>query len=276
MTKMGLTKLSIFLWCTSLLISCGGGGSDGDTKSGCDALHAKIYGGETCDQNAQTPVVAVFPIASDGEKYAPAGICTGTLVTVDDIVTSGHCIMEPLQLYGNAIVAFVVAVGGYDGEVIPVSKIAVHPYYDSQTGSAYDIAMMTLARVPNPAIGPLPVIKSRITGAGDLATDFVYGTDSHGEIGVLRAVDVLIENVSAGNLTATLGNSDGSICQGDSGGPLIVKTESGNALGGVNSWGSSTAGQCASGGADIFGFTNIQNPTILEFMTSYAPDITVW
>src|SRR5690606_1550914 len=81
-----------------ILSGCGGGGgSSGSSSSGCGSLNARIFGGEVCNQAARSPVVVIVPIASDGERFLPGGFCSGALVTVNDILTSAHCFVDPIQ-----------------------------------------------------------------------------------------------------------------------------------------------------------------------------------
>ena len=259
-----------------LLVSCGGGGSDSSGGGGsCSLLNAKVFNGDTCDQTAKTPVVALFPVGDDGTQLFIAGVCTGTLVTLDDIVTSAHCFADPIQELGRTIVGFVAVVGGEDGEAIAITNYALHPLYDGRAASPYDVAVATLRQVPSPAIGPLPIAQSEATLVGDTLTTFGYGTSNKGEIGILKAADIEIEATEGGNLFGTLATSGASICQGDSGGPAIKRIGGVASLAGVNSIGSADIEECAASGAEFFGFVDIQNASILDFISNYAPDIAV-
>src|SRR5690606_5732996 len=103
-------------------------------------------------QAARSPVVAIVPIASDGERFLPGGFCSGALVTVNDILTSAHCFVDPIQRgeeLGRRVVAFVAIVGGSGGEALPIVKAAIHPSYDGQVTSRFDVAMATISKVPS-------------------------------------------------------------------------------------------------------------------------------
>lgn len=259
-----------------LLSSCSGGGGSSEGGGGCGALGAKVFGGETCDQNARSPVIALFPIAADGEQIVIAGICTGTLVTVDDILTSAHCFTEPLAQFGSQILGFVVLAGGADGEALFVTNAAVHPFYDGQAGSPFDVAMATLEKVPSPAIGPVPVLVSQASKSGQKASTFGYGTSNEGEVGVLKSAELTIAGFQGGNIFVDTADSGGaSICQGDSGGPLVQVINGVASIIGVNSFGDVSQSQCAATGGNFSGFVDIQNELILDFISTYAPDVAV-
>src|SRR5690606_20875159 len=131
----------------ALLTACGGGGGGG--SSACSALNAKVFNGDTCNQQARSPVVAIFAAINDGQQAFAANICTGTFITLTKILTSAHCFEGPR----DRIVGYVVRIGGNE-EAIPVARVNIHPGYRGQVGSPFDIAVATLANSPNPPIGP--------------------------------------------------------------------------------------------------------------------------
>lgn len=256
-----------------LLVGCGGGGGSDSSAGGCSVLNARIFGGESCNQFARSPVVAILPVAQSGELVSLLGICSGALVTVDDLLTSAHCFTEPFlaaQANGIELVGFVVVVGGLDGEVLPIVNLALHPFYDGTIGSRYDVAMATLGAVPQPAIGPLPLLLSELTGPGSRITAFGYGTNDRGELGELRSADFEVTELAPGNLIV-VGDGNSSICRGDSGGPAVYVNADGVAtLAGVNSFG---VGDCVSVASAAFGFVDLQFSEVIDFIVGYAPDV---
>lgn len=262
----------LYLSILGCLISCGGGG---DSSNACGSLNARVYGGESCDQSARSPVVLLQALGSDGRVY---GSCTAGLVTLDDYVTSAHCLLTPYvaaQKFGVSIVAMVASVGGTQGEVIYSSNFKMHPLYNGAAGSRYDIAMGTLSKVPNPPIGPLPVLISEPTIPGSKITAFGYGTNNDGQVGELKAADFKISTLENGNLVVR-GDGKSSICPGDSGGPAIYISSQGiSTIAGVNSFGNpdESGNICVSNAAKDFGFVDLQYPDIIEFLVTYAPDI---
>lgn len=253
-----------------MMQGCGGGGGGSDIGgNACGALNAKVFNGETCNQNARTPVIALYPVAESGGQLIEAGICTATLVTVDDFLTSAHCFVTPIRENPD-LVGFVAKVGN---EVITVVDLAIHPNYNGQPGSSYDVAMGTLQRLPNPAIGPVPLLVSQLTVVGQEASAFGYGTNNQGEVGTLKSAEFKIDGFELGNIIATQTSAGASICQGDSGGPLIQIVDGVSSLVGVNSFVFVRAEQCAASGSPISGFVDTQNSLILDFIAEYAPDV---
>lgn len=269
--KKIIAKLSICL-CILSLIACGGGS---DNSGSCNLLNARIFGGETCNQDARSPVVLLRPVTIDGEVIESAGTCTATLVTVDDILTSAHCFTGPLS---NAIrdkkkIAFLALVGGSKGEQIPIVEVAIHPNYDGNPGSRFDVAMATISKVPNPPIGPMPILVSEITLGGSNITAFGYGTNNFGETDELKSADFTITSLSEGNLIV-VGNGEESICPGDSGGAAVYRTTQGvAAIAGVNSFG--VGNLCQETAFETFGFVDLQYGPIINFIGNYAPDIAL-
>ena len=253
----------------------GGGGSSSNACSPLNAKHSKVYGGDSCNQDARSPVVFLVAVARSGEQLFQFGSCTGALVTVDDLVTSAHCFTEPIKqarAAGVEIAGFAAVVGGQQGEVLVLVDAAIHPLYDGRAGSRFDIAMATLNKVPSPPISPLPILVSEITEPGSEINAFGYGTNKQGEVGELRASKFTVDALSNGNLLVT-GDGKSSICPGDSGGPAVYVTSRGVAtIAGVNSF---IVGQCASNAARGFGFVDLQYESILRFITAYAPDVAV-
>lgn len=269
------TRTALILVAIAFLGCGGGGGGNGSASSGCSVLDAKIFGGESCDQTSRSPVVLIVAVGQQNGQTFPLYSCTGALVTLDDVVTSAHCftIADSIaQQHGLTIVGFGAGVGGLDGEVRLFTRVALHPQYDGAAGSPFDIAMATLDRVPQPPIGPLPLLVSEPAGPGSRITAFGYGTNMQGEAGELRAADFTVTGLQSGNLIV-VGDGANSICPGDSGGPAIYRSRRGvAAIAGVNSF---TLSQCIQSAATGFGFVNIQSEAVIKFLTAYAPDIAV-
>ena len=269
-----------FILAVVFCISCtkggsGGGGSDGD-GGGCDALNARIFNGDTCSQASRSAVIAIVPLVSDGEQVGIAGICTGVLVTLDDFITSAHCFTDPARRLGDQLLGFGAVVGGTEnGEGIIITNVSIPAEFDGVAGSRFDFAMGTLESVPEPAIGPVPVLFSKPTEQGTAFSAFGYGTNNNGEVGVLKAAKFKVDSLQLGNLivAADEGGRGASICPGDSGGPAITVHEGVASLIGINSFG--TAGGCIDSATNVFGFVDIQDSNVVDFMTQYAPDITV-
>ena len=266
-------RMAVLSGLVLVLASCGGGGSSSGGNTACSLLNAKIYNGQICSQTAQTPVVALAVKMIDNSVQV---FCTGTLVTLDDILTSGHCLTQLMEA-SSEVADFRVIVGGHDGQALSVVNAAIHPFYDGSTGSRYDLAMLTLAQVPTPVIGPLPLLLSEITGPGSVITAFGYGTTQDGTKGELKAATFRVTNITDGNLVVTAENAgSASVCPGDSGGPAVYNSNGTATLAGVNSYIDTRNGACVSTAAQTFGFVDIQNSATLDFIALYAPDAAAW
>jgi len=250
--------------------ACGGGG--GSAGGPCSDLNVKIFGGEACNQSTRGAVVPFLPILSDGEQFAVTSLCTATFVTVDDIVTSAHCILDPFVQFEDLLAGFAIFIG--DEQPLIVTNLDIHPFYDGTRGSPFDIAMATLNEVPSPPVSPVPLLVSDLTTVGEEFSAFGFGTNQDGQIGELRAASLIISGFSGGNFGATLTESGASICPGDSGGPAIQVNNGVSSLIGVNSFGFLNA--CEGGvGNPLSGFVDIQRESILDFILGYAPDVAL-
>lgn len=264
--KYLIRKFTVFA--CMLLISCGGGGGVDSGGNACNAFGArrlpnaeKVFGGETCSQKTKTPVVAILT-SINGQRQ---GVCSGTLISVDDVLTSAHCISD------RRIDAVDVVITGPDGEVIPARRGVMHPYYNGLTGSPYDVAIVNLSRLPNPQVGPVPILLSSLTQAGQDFSTFGYGVNDKHAIGDLKSVELKIAGFDRlGNIIATLKDNNASVCSGDSGGPIIQVINGTPSLVGVNSF--IRAGGCVTNAADISGFLDVQYDDILDFIFHEVPD----
>ncbi len=284
-----MKPLQLLVVCATILtcsISCGGGGGGGGGSdlggNACGSLVAKtgsgneqIFNGESCNQSARTPVVAIYAVFDTAEGPDANFICTGALVTVDDLITSAHCFVTSAQQFGDSLLGFGVFVGGDLGQPLAISNLAIHPFYTGATGSPFDIAMATLSEVPSPPIGPLPVLLSQPSLPGQEFSVFGYGTNNFGQVGELKSAEFVIEAIDGGNLLSTFpGSRNVSICAGDSGGPAVQVVNGVTTLIGVNSFTVNPLGiACPTLPALISGFVDIQNAATLDFIANYAPDI---
>lgn len=257
-------RFLVRLWISLLALifcSCGGGGGD-DASSGnaCSDLNVRVFGGDQC-RFELSPVVPLYALSAAG---VPLGTCTGTMVTLDDILTAAHCI-GLTQLPGS------VGVFVYVNETLyPVVRGVNHPFYDGSVGSPYDVAMITFS---NPVqIGPVPLLLSDPIRVGEQIAVFGYGKNERPENSPedFRAAYMEVGAVNPFQFGATFNTTGTSVCQGDSGGPVTQTVDGVTSLVGVTSW---TFNGCAED--SVSGFINVQNPDIYNFITAYAPDVAV-
>lgn len=255
--KKLLTVLFVFL------TGCSGGGSGDSEDNPCSTLNIKLSGGEQCNVSRSPVIVlAAFDAAAN-----VIGICSATMVTIDDALTAAHC----SEL---GVVPGVVDVVAYvNQEIHSIVKAANHPLWDGQAGSPYDVAMITIDKPID--IGPVPLILSKPLAVGEQITVYGYGktTSDSALIGnvAFRAASMEISALTQQNLFST---SEVTVCPGDSGGPVIQEVNGVAGLVGVSSFILPLTGtECESG--NVGGFVNTQNSQIYEFIRAYSPDVAI-
>ena len=237
--------LTIIFVIASTIVSCGGGGS---SSSPCDDLGLRVFGGEQCKRGG--PVVGIVSFDSSGNEI---GYCSGTLITLDDVLTAGHCITSNASSYRVA-----TEDGLYD-----VVRGAVHPDYSP--GNVHDLAILTLDRPTE--IGPVPLGITLPLATGDRVTAFGLGNNEANEI-KLKAATLEIAHVEVDAFITTFDATQAAICQGDSGGPVTKNLNGTATLVGVTSV---TFLGCQEGSAS--GFVNVQSPRHYSFIKQYAADV---
>ena len=257
-------KKFLLLAMSTLLFSCGGGG-DGDGASGdaCGVLGLKVINGEQCDYSA-SPVVVIVIGDNAGN---PIGLCSGTMISTNKVLTAAHCIVDA----GGS--RFIVGSGSQSARV---SRAAYHPNYTpTSTVSPFDVAVMTLDRSLN--LPTVPLLLSRNIESGDRCTVFGYGDDENGqsfaELGFAALKSTFVEVVehSDGAIVSLFDETDSGACEGDSGGPLVGTKDSISGIVGVVQGG--TAEDCKKGSLEVF--TDLQTNTTLDFVIAEAPGAAV-
>jgi secreted trypsin-like serine protease len=211
--------------------------------------------------------VAVIPVISDGQQVRAAGVCTGTVVTSDDILTAAHCITNPLR---DGADGFVVVTGN---GVYPVTRYQVNPLYRG-TGSAFDTAMITVNQ--DMGISAVPINVSDLVAEGEEITVYGYGKNEEGQTfldlgqAAYKSGKMIVGAVAGGLFGASFDDTGAAICQGDSGGPVIQVINGKASIVGVTSL---TIGGCLEG--SVSGFVSMQIRGNVEFVRNYAGDIQI-
>lgn len=164
------------------------------------------------------------------------GLCTGTLVASNVVVTAAHCCEGTVKAVYNANNTFTPRISG---EYMDVTKAVRHPRYNSQTLTD-DVAFLILrnsitAVAPRPFAPPGAINRVqtvRVVGYGATTVDGQKGS------GTRRQVDVAVINpVGAAwpekaftygchpdlEFVAAKDRFGGDTCDGDSGGPAYVE-----------------------------------------------------
>ncbi|MBX3269622.1 MAG: trypsin-like serine protease [Sandaracinaceae bacterium] len=190
--------------------------------SPADGARAEIVGGAPDD--AHPAVVAVI----NWDRAAGGGLCTGTLIARDVVLTAKHCVWHR-DGSAHAETAFdrlEVRVGPHAVsdivETIGVVEVSSTPgaYTVARIREGDDLALLRLAR-PLDGVTPLAVATS-LPAAGARATIVGYGfiDATAPDVGRRHAGSTEVVEVGT-HLARTLGES--WTCQGDSGGPLLAE-----------------------------------------------------
>lgn len=180
-----------------------------------------IIGGSTVA--AQDAVVASTVALYDGE-----GLCTGSLVDVDLVVTAAHCISDqPTKLrviFGTNLKDKKTVVA-----TLPVTGAIVHPSWNQTMNNQIDtndIALVRFSGAIPQNYKPATLLPSSnvlrvgtpVVLAGFGTSDGVNGTGS----GILRKVTVNVAHPFYGKTEIEFDQSHGrGACHGDSGGPAF-------------------------------------------------------
>lgn len=249
---------------TAVAACSGGGGGDseddgnGPSTDACSDIGLKVIDGTTC-RTEDSAIVELTIFEFDGS----ASICTGTLIDQNHVLTAGHCFLNRGASTAEVDVRFGTT-------SVTASDFNVHPGYredDEQAAVFNDVAIVTVT--PPGGVSPVPLFLSRTPAVGDIFDIFGYGLDEGGALGTLKSGQMEIDLVSTNHITSIFDGEGSNTCQGDSGGPAIEIVNGGPALIGITSSGSAEAA-CQVG--DVSLFVNIQDPSVLDFITSQAPN----
>jgi len=260
--KLPLSLMLVFL---VACLACGGGGGSSSSvdlsENACDALGLKIFSGSQCSPQAASPVVSITATLIDGRK----ALCSGSLISPENILTAGHCLPEK----GALVDTIEVSIGG---QSIAADGFAVHPGYqeDNERGVIFsDVAVVHFNATIN--IQPLPLILSRDASSGDIIDIFGYGIDESGNVGTLRSGQMLLSDTTPSHLFAEFGDEGSNTCLGDSGGPALETLANGQiGIIGVTSTGDPD-NLCARG--DLSVFANLQEQSIISFLSTVVPGL---
>lgn len=236
-------KCGIALLGLALLASCA------PNNQTADGLATNIVGGKAVKANDQkkSGIVGIVIKTADG-----MGICTGSLIARNIVLTAAHCLDESESPIQNIFVVFAESIDKAKPEQIRVASTGVAnenfaPSAPDSGKSWNDVALLKLAE-DAPAdfkLALLPDENLKLSvgqqliqqGYGRAEADRSAKTDSSGVLRTVSGIGILA--ISADGLELQMNEAKKGSCNGDSGGPALLKTSRGQVVVGVDSRGTS-------------------------------------
>lgn len=225
-----------YLFLVIFLIACGGSSDSSDSSNNESACSAyKILGGESCNSE-EIPTVLI-----ELETDDLSGICTGTLVGNDYILTAGHCTTDLTSAHVYS-----------DRGSQAVTSWITHPGFKG-VNSQFDLALL---KVPGFTKGtgttPEQIGYDENVQINDQLSVIGYGVDENDNAGASlpgsnpKAAKIKVEIIEDGVIGNRYDSTKTNACFGDSGASLY---KSGKIVG-IESFG--TTENCKDGDVNIF------------------------
>lgn len=260
-------------------VACGSSSSSdsGDASKACQQidLPTKIINGVACGEVERSPVVRVAVSLSGGGVNLLNPICTGTMITPNQVLTAQHCIVPQDAFENYQVTSIGILHNLTEGfRYIPARKIDLMPGYGAQGDRVFnDVAILTLTQ--DVSLPTVPVLVNQNPEIGGQGWVFGYGQT---EIGTevseealnfveLNAGPMKIENVTPNHVFVQFNGSGTNVCFGDSGGPLMYSLNDETVIVGVVSQGS--VEDCGKG--DVTTFAKLSEDSARTWLTQVAP-----
>lgn len=237
-------KCGIALLGLALFASCAP-----NNQNASNALAGNIVGGKSVSAADQkkSGVVGIVITTADG-----MGVCTGSLIAKNIVLTAAHCLDESESPIKNIFVVFAESIDKAKPEQIRVAAtgVANENFAPSapDSGKAWnDVALLKLAEdaPADFALAQLPDANLKLT-VGMQLIQSGYGraealrASTKDTSGVLRTVSGIgILSLTPDALEMNLNEAKKGSCNGDSGGPALLKTSKGPVIVGIDSRGNS-------------------------------------
>ncbi len=202
-------------WRSILGAVIGGSGSVPATGS---SMINHIMGGTASPRNLGA--TGLLKIA----KETSPGICTGTLVARNLIVTAAHCFTHARD---SLDAATTISFPTLRGQTFEISEVISHPDFESVPGARanpHDIAFARLLTPVPSTVSPHTFARTRLSTSCTRVTVVGYGKSSCGSAGDAR--NMRKEHTSCGYARgSSLSYSDdaGTTCGGDSGAAVVLE-----------------------------------------------------
>lgn len=226
-----MKKLSLLL-ALLFLVSCSQKSTNETNFS--PVSDSQIIGGQ--DARAGDPRFrsTVGIIMVDDTSGDPIGVCTGTLIRSDIVLTAAHCVLSSDKKKLNFIVYFGDSLLDFSqlGSYRSATLAAAHEdYTDGTSKNAYDIALIKINGDIPQGYGPVAMLKNSDflkDGTEFIAAGFGrskrYSRSSKEDgTGQLRSVKLSITDLNFSETEFRSSSWSRGVCMGDSGGPAYVE-----------------------------------------------------
>jgi secreted trypsin-like serine protease len=210
-----------------------------------DEASQNIVAGDLVKSNdvVAASTVALYIRGEDGD-----GVCSGTLIAPNVVLTAAHCV---IGMTGAVVVFGLNLETATDAQMRGVDLVAVHPQFAAKAagqGGWNDLALFRFQGAA-PASAKIAQIldKPSVLKSGLKAVLAGYGTTkSHGmgtDDGTLRKVTLAVQNPAyeQTELSFAKNTKGGSACHGDSGGPAYITQNGKLTVIGITSRGTTAA-----------------------------------